>query len=82
MTKENEELTFSFADDGKEYKVDDLSDEHKLIYNKVMLINRQKNEIVSNANFEVEKLDILAKHYSDQLKEAVEGDDKKVEVVK
>ena len=54
MTKENEELTFSFADDGKEYKVDDLSDEHKLIYNKVMLVNRQKNEIVSNANFEVE----------------------------
>ena len=31
MTEENEELTFSFADDGKEYKVDDLSDEHKLI---------------------------------------------------
>ncbi len=61
MTKENEELTFSFADDGKEYKVDDLSDEHKLIYNKVMLVNRQKNEIVSNANFEVEKLDILVK---------------------
>ena len=72
MSDNNEELTFSFSDDGKEYKVDDLSDEHKLIYNKVMLINRQKNEIVSNANFEVEKLDILAKHYSDLLKEAVE----------
>jgi len=47
-----------------------------------MLVNRQKNEIVSNANFEVEKLDILAKHYSDLLKKAVEGDDKKVEVAK
>ena len=83
MTEENrEELTFSFADNGKEYKVDDLSDEHKVLYQKVMLVNRQKNEIVSNANFEVEKLDILAKHYSDQLKEAVESDDKKVEVVK
>ena len=54
MTEENrEELTFSFADDGKEYKVDDLSDEHKLLYQKVILVNRQKNEIVSNANFEV-----------------------------
>ena len=82
MSDNNEELTFGFADDDKEYKVSDLSEEHRLVYDKVMLINRQKNEIVSNANFEVEKLDILAKHYSDLLKEAVEGDDKKVEVVK
>ena len=50
MTKENEELTFGFADDDKEYKVNDLSEEHRLVYDKVMLINRQKNEIVSNAN--------------------------------
>ena len=81
MTKENEELTFGFADDDKEYKVSDLSEEHRLVYDKIMLINRQKNEIVSNANFEVEKLDILAKHYSNLLKEAVEPK-KKVEVVK
>jgi hypothetical protein len=81
MTKENEELTFGFADDDKEYKVNDLSEEHRLVYDKVMLINRQKNEIVSNANFEVEKLDILAKHYSNLLKEAVTPK-KKVEVVK
>ena len=81
MTKENEELTFGFADGDKEYKVSDLSEEHRLVYDKVMLINRQKNEIVSNANFEVEKLDILAKHYSNLLKEAVEPK-KKVEVVK
>jgi len=81
MSDNNEELTFSFSDDDKEYKVSDLSEEHRLVYDKVMLINRQKNEIVSNANFEVEKLDILAKHYSSLLKEAVEPK-KKVEVVK
>jgi hypothetical protein len=81
MSDNNEELTFTFADDDKEYKVSDLSEEHRLVYDKVMLINRQKNEIVSNANFEVEKLDILAKHYSNLLKEAVEPK-KKVEVVK
>jgi hypothetical protein len=81
MSDNNEELTFTFADDDKEYKVSDLSEEHRLVYDKVMLINRQKNEIVSNANFEVEKLDILAKHYSNLLKKAVEPK-KKVEVVK
>ena len=32
--------------------------------------------------FEVEKLEILGKHYSNALKEAVEGEDTKVEVVK
>lgn len=80
MTEEKE-LTFTFDEDGKEYKVEDLSDENKILYNKVTLVNKQRQEVIGNANFEVEKLEILAQHYSNALKEAVEGDDTKVEVV-
>ena len=82
MTEEKNELTFTFDEDGKEYKVEDLSDENKILYNKVTLVNKQRQEVIGNANFEVEKLEILAKHYSNALKEAVEGDESKVEVAK
>jgi hypothetical protein len=81
MAEEKNELTFTFDEDGKEYKVEDLSDEHKILYNKVTLVNKQRQDVIANANFEVEKLEILARHYSNALKEAVEGDDTQVEVV-
>jgi len=81
MSEEKNELTFTFDEDGKEYKVEDLSEEHKILYNKVTLVNQQRQEVIGNANFEVEKLEILAKHYSNALKDAVEGEDSKVEVV-
>jgi hypothetical protein len=81
MTEEKNELTFTFDEDGKEYKVEDLSDENKILYNKVTLVNKQRQDVIANANFEVEKLEILARHYSNALKEAVEGDDTEVEVV-
>ncbi len=81
MSEEKNELTFTFDEDGKEYKVEDLSDEHKILYNKVTLVNKQRQDVIANANFEVEKLEILARHYSNALKEAVEGDDTEVEVV-
>ncbi len=79
---EEKELTFTFDEDGKEYKVEDLSEENKILYNKVTLVNQQRQEVIANANFEVEKLEILAKHYSNSLKEAVESNNTKVEVVK
>jgi hypothetical protein len=81
MAEEKNELTFTFDEDGKEYKVEDLSDENKILYNKVTLVNKQRQDVIANANFEVEKLEILARHYSNALKEAVEGDDTQVEVV-
>ena len=81
MTEEKNELTFTFDEDGKEYKVEDLSDENKILYNKVTLVNKQRQDVIANANFEVEKLEILAQHYSNALKQAVEGDDTEVEVV-
>jgi hypothetical protein len=42
MTEEKNELTFTFDEDGKEYKVEDLSDENKILYNKVTLVNKQR----------------------------------------
>jgi|TARA_R110000787_G_scaffold104659_2_gene211973 hypothetical protein len=82
MSDEKKEPTFTFDEDGKEYKVEDLSEENKILYNKVTLVNQQRQEVIGNANFEVEKLEILGKHYSNALKEAVEGEDTKVEVAK
>ena len=82
MSDEKKEPTFTFDEDGKEYKVEDLSEENKILYNKVTLVNQQRLEVIGNANFEVEKLEILGKHYSNALKEAVEGEDTKVEVAK
>ena len=88
MSEENkkDELTFTFEEDGQEYKVDDLSDENKLLYNKVVLLNNQRRDAlnqIGNLNFEVEKLELLSQHYSNLLKDAVEGGDKEetVEVV-
>jgi hypothetical protein len=78
---DEKELTFTFDEDGKEYKVEDLSEENKILYNKVTLVNKQRQDVIANANFEVEKLEILAQHYSNALKQAVEGDDTEVEVV-
>ena len=81
MSDEKKEPTFTFDEDGKEYKVEDLSEENKILYNKVTLVNKQRQDVIANANFEVEKLEILAQHYSNALKQAVEGDDTEVEVV-
>ena len=78
---DEKELTFTFDEDGKEYKVEDLSEENKILYNKVTLVNKKRQDVIANANFEIEKLEILAQHYSNALKQAVEGDDTEVEVV-
>jgi hypothetical protein len=76
MTESKEPITFSFEEGGKEYNLDDLNDEQKLIYNKLAMVERQKNDFVANANFEVEKLDILRVEYSRRLQEAVESESK------
>ena len=35
--EKKDELTFSFNDNGKEHKVEELSDENRLLYNKTVL---------------------------------------------
>ena len=74
MTENKEPITFSFVEGGKEYNLDDLNDDQKLAYNKLMMVDQQKNELVSNANFELEKLDILRMEYQKRLKESVESE--------
>ena len=74
MTENKEPITFSFEEGGKEYNLDDLNDDQKLAYNKLMMVDQQQNELVSNANFELEKLDILRMEYQKRLKESVESE--------
>jgi hypothetical protein len=61
-------LTMTENEVVKEYKVNDLSDEARLIYNKLAILQKQNQELVINANFEVEKNEILQKHYIEQIK--------------
>jgi hypothetical protein len=61
-------LTMTENEVVKEYKVNDLSDEARLIYNKLAILQKQNQELVLNANFEVEKNEILQKHYIEQIK--------------
>jgi len=67
---EQEPITFSITEDDvtKDYNLDDLPEEGQLVYRKLNLLQEQKNQLVSNANFEVEKNDILQAHYLDELK--------------
>jgi len=86
MSEENkEELTFSFDDKGKEYKVEELSDETRLLYNKTVLCNQEINRLqqdLARLQFEIEIKQLAAAKYSGELKDAVEGDESKVEVAK
>ena len=53
--------------------VDYYNHEHngheQVIYNKLAIVQKSKNDILANANFEVEKADILIAHYMQQLKD-------------
>ena len=52
----------------KKYLIDDMSDEGKVIYNKLAIIQKQKNDMVTNAQFEIEKADVLINHFMAELK--------------
>jgi hypothetical protein len=56
-------------DVNKQYLIEDMSDKGKLVYNKLAIIQKQKNELVANAQFEIEKADVLINHYMAELKE-------------
>jgi uncharacterized protein YnzC (UPF0291/DUF896 family) len=45
-----------------------MSDEGKVIYNKLAIMQKQKNDMLTNANFEIEKADVLINHYMAELK--------------
>lgn len=74
MAEENrEELTFRFADDGEEYKVSDLSEENTVLYNRFMVLQQRKNDLINNTQFEVDNLQILINEYGARLQAAVES---------
>jgi hypothetical protein len=56
-------------DVNKQYLIEDMSDEGKLVYNKLAIIQKQKDELITNANFEIEKADVLINHYMAELKD-------------
>jgi|TARA_X000001382_G_scaffold125417_1_gene110843 hypothetical protein len=53
----------------KKYLIDDMSDEGKVIYNKLAIIQKQKNDMVTNAQFEIEKADVLINYFMAELKD-------------
>lgn len=53
----------------KKYLIDDMSEEGKLIFNKLAIIQKQKNDMATNAQFEIEKADVLINHFMAELKE-------------
>ena len=55
-------------DVNKQYLIDSMSDEGKVIYNKLAIMQKQKNDMLTNANFEIEKADVLINHYMAELK--------------
>ena len=79
---EQEPITFSITEDDvtKDYNLDDLSDDGQMVYRKLNLLQGQKNELVTNANFEVEKNEILQAHYLSELKKHLPEDEPKIEV--
>ena len=52
----------------KKYLIEDISEEGLVLYNKLAIIQKQKNEMIANANFEIEKADVLINHFMAELK--------------
>ena len=72
MTEEKKEIeTFSFPGEEEQHDIAGLSEEGKVLLNKVSLFKQAKQELIANANFEIEKNDILYNNYMEQLREVV-----------
>jgi len=79
MSEEKKEIeTFSFPGEEEQHDIAGLSEEGKVLLNKVQLTENSKealvaqaNELIANANFEIEKNDILYNNYMEQLREVV-----------
>ena len=52
----------------KQYLIEDISEEGLIFYNKLAIIQKQKNDMVTNAQFEIEKADVLINHFMAELK--------------
>ena len=79
---DQEPITFSITEDDvtKDYNLDDLPEEGQMVYRKLNLLQQQKNDLVANANFEVEKNEVLQAEYLKQLKNHLPKDESVIEV--
>lgn len=72
-TGDEQFITFKENVDDKEvskkYLIKDMSDDSKLIYNKLVILQKQKDDLVANAHFEIECKEVLIKHFMSELKE-------------
>tara|TARA_R100000149_G_C5875155_1_gene138904 strand:+ start:668 stop:949 length:282 start_codon:yes stop_codon:yes gene_type:complete len=73
-----DERVLTIKKDGQEdveVKFSDLDNEGKVLFNKVWLIKKEKDNFISDTNFRVEQLMILEKSYLGIMQQYVEKDD-------
>ena len=63
------------------YQVSDMNDEAKLLYTKIEILSKESQTIKTNAEFGLEKNDILQKHYLEVLKPLLDSDESETEEV-
>ena len=76
MTEKTESATFSFGKDSKEYKVDELNEEQRALFDKFNQANNDVNKFVVQANWELEKLNILKNHFGNTLEQLLKQGEK------
>lgn len=71
------------SDSGEDvtYQVADMNDEAKLLYTKIEIISKDSQTIKTNAEYALEKNDILQKHYLGVLKPLLDSDESEAEKV-
>jgi|TARA_Y100001972_G_scaffold98152_1_gene121469 hypothetical protein len=57
------------------YAVEDMSDEAKVLYNKIQILATESQNIKANAEFAMEKNDILQKHYLEAITPLLNSDE-------
>ena len=80
VEQEQEERTFSFGPDGKEYKESELNEEQSVLFNKRGFVENQRIQFLNQKadadvkmNLEIEKCELYLQIVSNQLKESLEG---------
>ena len=63
------------------YQVADMNDEAKLLYTKIEILSKESQTIKTNAEFGLEKNDILQNHYLEVLKPLLDSDESETEEV-
>ena len=63
------------------YQVADMNDEAKLLYTKIEILSKESQTIKTNAEFGLEKNDILQKYYLEVLKPLLDSDESETEEV-